>query len=89
MENTTIGILSFFGFWHVFLIVIPLKNVARAKISLASRLTWSAILVFVPFIGVVIMHFLYGTGLFHRSLYEVSPAEERARSGTLAPDDRD
>ena len=89
MENTTIGLLGFFGFWHLFLIVIPLRNVARAKISRASRITWCALLVFVPFIGVVIMHFLYGTGLFHRTLYEVSSADERARSGTLAPDDRD
>lgn len=89
MENTTIGILVFFGFWHLFLIAIPLRNVARAKISRKSRIAWCALLVFVPFIGVVIMHFLYGTGLFYRTLYEVSSADERARSGTLAPDDRD
>ena len=89
MDNTLIGILVFFGFWHLFLILVPLRNVMRAKISLQSRIAWCAILVLVPFIGVVIMHFLYGTGLFYRSLYEVSAEDERARSGTLAPRDDD
>ena len=89
MNNTTIGILVFFGFWHLFLIAIPLRNVLRAKISATSRFVWCAILVLIPFLGVVIMHFLYGTGLFYRSLYQVSAADERARSGTLAPRDDD
>ena len=89
MDNTILGGLVFFGFWHLFLIVIPLRNVARAKISLKSRIAWSALLVFAPFIGVIVMHFLYGTGLFQRTLYEVNSADERARSGTLVPDDHD
>ena len=85
MDSTTIGILVFFGFWHLFMIAIPLRNVMRAKISPPSRIVWCAILILIPFLGVVIMHFLYGTGLFYRSLYQVSSADERARSGTLAP----
>jgi len=89
MNNTILGVLVFFGFWHLFLIVIPLRNVVRAKISVNSRIAWCALLVFIPFIGVILMHFLYGTGLFHRTLYEVNSADERARSGTLAPDDYD
>lgn len=87
MDNTVLGIIVFFGFWHIFLIVIPIGNVLRAKISLQSRLAWCAVLILIPFAGVVTMHFLYGTGLFHRTLYEVSVADERARSGTLAPRD--
>lgn len=89
MDNVIWGALFFFGFWHLFLIVIPIRNVLRTEISASSKLAWCGILVLIPFIGVVIMHFLYGTGLFQRSLYEVSAAEERARSGTLAPRDDD
>ena len=89
MSNTILGVLVFFGFWHLFLIAIPLRNVLRAKISAPSKWVWCGILVLIPFIGVVVMHFLYGTGLFHRSLYQVSAADERARSGTLAPNDDD
>ena len=89
MDNTLVGILVFFGFWHLFLIAVPLRNVMRAKISLQSRIAWCAILLLIPFLGVVIMHFLYGTGLFYRSLYEVSADDERARSGTRAPRDDD
>ena len=89
MDNTLLGALVFFAFWHLFLIVIPVRNVVSAKISLKSRIAWCGLLVLIPFIGVIIMHFLYGTGLFHRTLYEASSADERARSGTLALDDRD
>ena len=89
MDNTLLGIVVFFGFWHLFLIAIPLRNVLRTKISTASKITWCAILLLVPFVGVVIMHFLYGTGLFYRSLYQIDSASERARSGTLAPGDDD
>lgn len=42
-----------------------------------------------PVLGVAIMHFRYKIGLFNGKAYEVSSAEERARSGTLALDDRD
>ena len=89
MDNTIPGALVFFGFWHLFLIVIPFRNVARGTISLKSRIAWCALLVFIPFIGVSVMHFLYGTGLFQRTLYEVNSADERARLGTLAPNDHD
>jgi hypothetical protein len=89
MSNVWLGMLVFFGFWHLFLIAIPLRNVLRTKISRQSKVVWCAILILLPFIGVVIMHFLYGTGLFYRSLHQVSAAEERARSGTLAPRDDD
>ena len=89
MDNTILGVVVFFGFWHLFLIAIPLRNVLRAKISAPSKIAWCAILVLTPFLGVVIMHFLYGTGLFYRSLYQVSSTDERARSGTLAPRDDD
>ena len=85
MNNVILGIVAFFGFWHLFLILIPIRNVLRAKIPAKSRIVWCSILVLIPFIGVVIMHFLYGTGLFHRTLYQVSAVDERARSGTLAP----
>lgn len=87
MDRTILGIVVFFGFWHLFLIAIPLRNVLRTRISTPSKIAWCAILVLIPFLGVVIMHFLYGTGLFYRSLYQVDAASERARSGTLAPRD--
>ena len=89
MDKSLIGALVFFGFWHLYLVLVPVRNVMRARISLQSRLFWSAVLLFIPFLGVAVMHFFYGTGLLHKGGYELSAAEERARSGTLAPDDRD
>ena len=84
---------AFFGFLvvivplHLLLIAIPIKDTLRSAISLKSKLVWIGFLVLLPLIGVLIFHYKYKTGLFQGRVYEVNAAEERARSGTLAPDD--
>ena len=89
MSSALLGFLVVFGFLHLLLIAIPLVTVLRASISIKSKIIWSAIVVLLPILGVAIMHFRYRIGLFHGKAYEISAAEERARSGTLAPDERD
>jgi hypothetical protein len=89
MDNALIGFLVVFGFLHFLLVVIPVMNVLQTKISIKSKLAWCGVILFLPLIGVAIMHFRYKTGLFQGKAYEVSAAEERARSGTLAPRDDD
>ena len=89
MDSALLGFLIVAGVLHLLFVVIPLMSVVRAPISTGSKLAWCVILLCLPFVGVAIMHFKYGIGLFQGRLYEISAAEERARSGTLAPRDDD
>ena len=89
MGSALIGLLVVFGGGHLILIIVPLINTLRASISVTSKLIWCAFLVLIPFVGVYVFHRKFASSLFHGQGYEVSAAEERARSGTLAPDDKD
>lgn len=89
MDNAFIGFLVIFIPLHVLLIMIPITRTLRAGISAKSKILWCGFLLLIPLIGVALFHFKYRTSLFQGKLYEVSAAEERARSGTLAPRDDD
>ena len=84
-----IGFLAVFGSFHLFLIAIPLRDTLRASISARSKFAWSLFLLLLPLIGAWVFHRWFRSGLYHGERYEISAAEERARSGTLSPDDRD
>jgi len=89
MDKALVGFLIVFGSIHFLLVAIPVINTLKANISTNSKIAWCALLLLLPFIGAAIMHFRYKIGLFHGDVYEISAAEERARSGTMAPHDHD
>ncbi len=89
MSSALIGFLGVFGFLHILLVIVPITRTLRAPISGKSKLVWCVFLIILPFIGVALFHFRFRSSLFQGEAYEISAAEERARSGTLAPDDRD
>ena len=89
MSKALIGFLVVFGTWHLVLVAIPITNTLKASISIKSKIFWCAFLIFLPFIGVFVFHRQFRSSLFQGKTYEISPAEERARSGTLAPRDDD
>lgn len=89
MSKALIGILLVFCVLHLVLIAIPLADTLKAAISRKSKLVWCLFLALVPLIGVALFHFRFRSSHFRGEKYEISAAEERARSGTLAPDDRD
>ena len=89
MNNALVGFLGLAGIIHVFLVVIPLKDTLQASISAGSKLGWCLFLVLLPFIGAFVFHRCFASGAYQGDTYEISAAEERARSGTLSPDDRD
>ena len=89
MSKALIGFLAVFGSFHLFLIVIPLRDTLRAAISARSKLAWCLFLLLLPLVGAWVFHRWFRSGLYHGERYEISAAEERARSGTLSPDDRD
>ncbi|NNE63066.1 MAG: hypothetical protein HKN34_03195 [Gammaproteobacteria bacterium] len=89
MNNALFGFLIIFIPLHVLLILIPITHTLRAAISAKSKILWCGFLLFLPLIGVAFFHFKYRTSLFQGKVHEVSAAEERARSGTLAPRDHD
>ena len=89
MSSALTGFLIVFGAAHFVLIVIPVINTLQASISGKSKIFWCLFLIFLPLVGVLIFHFRYRASLFQGKTYEISAAEERARSGTLAPRDDD
>lgn len=89
MDTALIGFLVIFIPIHVFLIAIPVTNTLRATISAKSKVLWCGFLLFIPLIGAAVFHFKYKTSLFQGKAYKISAADERARSGTLAPRDDD
>jgi len=89
MSNALIGFLVLFGISHLLLIAIPIINTLKASISGKSKTFWCLFLLLLPFLGVAAFHYRYKSSLFQGKPYERSAAEERASSGTLAPDDHD
>lgn len=89
MDNALIGFLAVIGILHLFLVAVPLKDTLRAPISAQSKLAWSLFLLLLPLVGAFVFHRLFRSGAYQGENYEISAAEERARSGTLAPDERD
>ena len=89
MDSALVGFLVVFGAFHILLVAVPITNTLQAPISVKSKIFWCLFLIFLPLIGVAIFHFKYRASLFRGKTYEISAAEERARSGTLAPRDDD
>ncbi len=89
MDSALIGFSIVSGAFHLLLVVLPVMYTLKAPISLESKIFWCLFLMLLPLIGVLIFHFRYRASLFHGKTYEISAAEERARSGTLAPRDND
>ncbi len=89
MDTAIMGFLAIFIPIHVLFVAIPVRDTLRATISTNSKMLWCGFLLFVPLIGAALFHYKYKTGLFQGGTYEISAAEERARSGTLAPRDDD
>ena len=89
MNKSLIGFITVVGIFHLFLIVIPVKDTLQAPISVKSKIFWCCFLVFLPIIGAVVFHRQFKSGAYQGKNYEISAAEERARSGTFSPDDRD
>lgn len=89
MTKALIGFLAVTGIVHLFLIVIPLKDTIQAPISKKSKLFWCSFLIFLPVIGAFVFHRIFKSGAYQGKNYEISAAEERARTGTLSPDDRE
>lgn len=89
MDKAWLGFFILFIILHVILIVVPIAHTLRAAISTKSKLLWCGFLVFVPLLGAGLFHFKYRASLLLGKSYQRSAAEERASSGTLAPDDHD
>ena len=89
MSKTLIGFLAVVGIFHLFLIVIPIKDTAQAPISAKSKVAWCLFLILIPIIGAFVFHRWFKSGAYQGKNYEISAVEERARSGTLSPDDKD
>ena len=89
MSRSLIGFLAVIGIIHLFLIVIPLKDTLQASISKKSKLAWCLFLLLLPVIGAFVFHRWFKSGAYQGENYEISPADERARSGTLSPGDDD
>ena len=89
MNSALTGFLTVFGAFHVLLATVPVVDTLKAPISVKSKIFWCLFLILLPFIGVAVFHFRYRKSLFQGKAYEISAAEERARSGTLAPRDHD
>ena len=89
MSKSLIGFLAVIGMVHLFLIVIPIKDTLQASISTKSKLAWCLFLVLLPIIGAFVFHRWFKSGAYQGKNYEISAAEERARSGTLSPGDND
>ena len=87
MGKEWIGILGVLGIFHLVLVVVPVVETLKSGLSLKSRLAWSLFLLLTPFVGVALFHFRYRSSLFRGEGWNISAADERARSGTLAPDD--
>ena len=88
MSNAITGGLVFAGLVHFLLIVIPICDTWRSSISRQSKILWCTFLFCVPIIAAALFHFKYRSSLVLDN-YKRSSAEERARAGTLAPDDFD
>ncbi len=89
MSNALIGFAAVAGILHLFLVVVPLKDTLLAPISARSKTAWSLFLLLLPFVGAFVFHRYFRSGAYQGETYEISAAEERARSGTLAPDERE
>ncbi len=89
MSNALIGFIAVIAILHLFLVVVPLKDTLRARISTQSKFAWSLFLLLLPLVGAFVFQRLFRSGAYQGENYEISAAEERARSGTLAPDDRE
>jgi len=89
MSKELIGFLTLFGIAHLLVVAVPIVDTLQASISRKSKIFWCLFLLFIPLLGVALFHFRYKTSLFQGKVYEISAAEERARSGTLAPRDDD
>ena len=88
MDSAIIGFLGLAGVVHLLLIVIPLGTTLKAAISVQSKLTWCAFLIFLPFIGAGLFHCRYRTSLFRGKPYEPSAHELGARSWSDSHDKR-
>ena len=89
MSKALIGFLAVVGVIHLFLIVIPVKDTLQAPISVKSKFAWCLFLILLPIIGAFVFHRWFKSGAYQGENYEISAADERARSGTLSPDDND
>ena len=89
MSQALIGFISVVLIIHLILIAVPLRDTLRSGISTVSKTLWCLFLLLLPIVGAVVFHYRFRSGLYHGPAYERSAAEERAASGTLAPDDRD
>jgi len=89
MDSTLFGFLVIFIPLHFLLIVIPISRTLQVPISAKSKILWCGFLFFIPLLGAAVFHYKFKTGLYRGETYQISAAEERARSGTLAPRDQD
>ena len=87
MSKALIGFLVLVGSVHLFLIVVPVKDTLQASISVKSKIAWCLFLILLPIIGAFVFHRWFKSGAYQGKAYEISAADERARSGTLSPDD--
>ena len=89
VDNILIGALAVFGTPHLVLVAVPLTETIRSRISPPSKLVWALFLLLLPVAGVAVFHYRYRSSLFGGASFELDAASERARSGTLAPVDRE
>ena len=89
MDSAIVGFLVVFGILHLLLIAVPIGTTLRAPISIKSKLSWSAFLVFLPFIGAAIFHFRFRSSLFLGKPYQPTPHDLGARNWKDSHDDRD
>ena len=87
MDKALFGFISLIGIIHLILVVVPFVNTLKSDIPRKSKLLRCLFLVSVPIVGAMVFHFRYRNSLFSEKAYEISGAEERAKWGTLAPDD--
>ena len=83
MDRALLGFLVVFGTVHLLLVIVPVRDTLKARISMASKLAGCAFLLCVPFIGTAIFHYRFRSGLLQAKGWEPSAHDLGARNPDL------
>ena len=83
MDRALLGFLVVFGTVHILLVIVPIRDTFKAKISMPSKLAWCVFLLLVPFIGTAIFHYRFRSGLFQGKGWEPTAHDLGARNPDL------
>ena len=75
-----LGALIALGGLHLLIIFPSLINLFRSGFAAKSKLGWFCLIVFMPIVGVALIHWRHGIGWFLDKPYELSVQNAIARS---------